>query len=241
MKTELFNDDYLDGLPDDPLLALSSVCQEFRKLDQKVSQNADFHEDYLSALVIFQSLAASRNFPLNTSAPPPASTAPENIKNIRNYFSQMESEITRQLNTIYLERESNKYIARFDADSVYVFPDDDFRRIQELINEMRDIISGSDSITPKHKRRLLERLERMQKELHKKTSDLDRFWGFIGEVGIAIGKFGKDIKPFVDRVRELTDIVSKAIRIKENLLGEYSPISLPDSIPTSDSDNKFAT
>jgi hypothetical protein len=76
---------------------------------------------------------------------------------------------------------------------------------------MSNIISGTDAIPEKHKRRLLERLERMQRELHKKTSDFDRFWGFIGEVGIVVGKFGKDIKPFIDRVRELTEIVSKAI------------------------------
>lgn len=113
--------------------------------------------------------------------------------------------------------------------SAYVFSDDDFSTIQKLINEMRDIITSSDIITANHKRRLLERLERMQRELHKTTSDLDRFWGFIGEAGIAIGKFGNDIKPLVDRIHELAKIVWKTITLKETLLNNHMPISLPES------------
>lgn len=38
-------------------------------------------------------------------------------------------------------------------------------------------------------------------------SDIDVFWGLVGDAGVAIGKFGKDAKPFVDRIREITDIV----------------------------------
>ena len=99
------------------------------------------------------------------------------------------------------------------------------------------MISSSDVITPKHKSRLLERLERLQRELHKKTSDLDSFWRFIGEAGIAIGRFGNDIKPFVDRVRELSDIIGKAIKITEKLLPSYSPMMLPPNA----SDDSVAT
>ena len=45
----------------------------------------------------------------------------------------------------------------------------------------------------------------------------------MGEAGAAIGKFGKDTKPFVDRIRELFDIIkrtqlqgSKSIEGKED-------------------------
>ncbi len=43
--------------------------------------------------------------------------------------------------------------------------------------------------------------------MHKKISDLDRFWGLIGDAGIAIGKFGENAKPIVDRIKEIADIV----------------------------------
>jgi hypothetical protein len=57
-----------------------------------------------------------------------------------------------------------KYSNRFSQDAVYRFSDDDFNRIQVLINELRDLINNSQVITAKHKQRLLERLERMQRE-----------------------------------------------------------------------------
>ena len=38
-------------------------------------------------------------------------------------------------------------------------------------------------------------------------ADLDRLWGLVGDAGVAIGKFGKDAKPIVDRIREISDIV----------------------------------
>ena len=72
---------------------------------------------------------------------------------------------------------------------------------------MRDNISASELFTSEHQQRLLRRLEKIQSELHKKVSDLDRFWGLIGDMGVVIGKFGKDAKPIVDRIREITNIV----------------------------------
>jgi hypothetical protein len=61
-----------------------------------------------------------------------------------------------------------------------------------------------------HKQRLLNRLEKLQAELHKKTSDLDNFVGFVADFGMMLGKFGKKVKPLVDRVTELADI---AVRV----------------------------
>ena len=42
--------------------------------------------------------------------------------------------------------------------------------------------------------------------MHKKVSDLDHFWGLIGDAGVALGKLGNDAKPIVDRIREITGI-----------------------------------
>ena len=58
-----------------------------------------------------------------------------------------------------------------------------------------------------HKQRLLKRIEKLQAELHKKVSDLDKFWGLVGDAGVVLGKFGKDAKPLVDRITEIAKIV----------------------------------
>ncbi len=47
-------------------------------------------------------------------------------------------------------------------------------------------------------------------------TDLAAFWGALGDGGEAIGKFGTDAKPFVDRIKELADI---ALRVQARLFG----------------------
>ena len=63
------------------------------------------------------------------------------------------------------------------------------------------------TLRDKAAQRLLVRLEKLQSEMHKKVSDLDRFRGLIGDAGVVLGKLGKDAKPIVDRIKEVADIV----------------------------------
>jgi hypothetical protein len=68
----------------------------------------------------------------------------------------------------------------------------------------------------------------MRGELYRKTSDIDRFWGFLGEAGIAMRKFGDDLAPISQRVLELGSIVIGVIFAKEGIraLPEVSQILL---------------
>jgi hypothetical protein len=99
----------------------------------------------------------------------------------------------------------------------YDFQPDDFARIQKLISELRTLIASSNLLGSQHRLRLLKRLEAMQSELHEKNSDIDRFWGFIGEVGVAVRKFGDDLKPISDRAHELAKLVLIALAVKEGI------------------------
>ncbi|NVM02945.1 MAG: hypothetical protein HWN67_11445, partial [Candidatus Helarchaeota archaeon] len=47
--------------------------------------------------------------------------------------------------------------------------------------------------------------------------NLDKFWGLIGDAGVMIGKFGNDVKPIVDRIREIAEIVWRTQAIAEEL------------------------
>ena len=79
--------------------------------------------------------------------------------------------------------------------------------MQHLINELRVQISKTDALEQEHQQRLLRRLEKLQAEMHKKVSDLDRFWGLVGDAGVVLGKLGNDAKPIVDRIKEIASIV----------------------------------
>jgi hypothetical protein len=157
----------------------------------------------------------------------------QNIANVTRYFShlrdQVRTELSGRYSRGYFETKTEEYVALFSRVSVYEFPELDFKRVHELVRELRDLIRDSSLITDDHKRRLLRRLEAMHAELNKKTSDIDRFWGFIGEAGIAMRKFGEDLAPISERVLELGGIVITVIFAKEGIkaLPEVSQIVLP--------------
>lgn len=105
--------------------------------------------------------------------------------------------------------------------------------MQVLLNQLRTLIADAKDLEEEHQQRLLRRLEKLQSEIHKKVSDVDRFWGLIGDAGVVLGKLGKDAKPIVDRIREITEIVWQTQSRAEEL---PSGTHLPQlTTPTDDS------
>jgi hypothetical protein len=131
----------------------------------------------------------------------------QNISQIETFIATIKSDFEKRATIDFHEESRQKYNMIFDNVFRYEFTDGDLERIQTLLNELRNTIVKSKIYTAEHQQRILKKLEKLQGELHKKVSDLDRFWGLIGEAGIALGKFGKDAKPFVDRIKEIADIV----------------------------------
>ena len=132
----------------------------------------------------------------------------DNIENILKLVDELEDVATKAIEQ-HGSKQAREKLARDRNTVVYEFSDDDFSRMQVLVNELREMVVKSPTLDDEHRLRLLKRLEKLQLELHKTTSDLDRFWGLLGDAGAAIGKFGEDTKPFIDRIRELVDILRR--------------------------------
>jgi hypothetical protein len=133
-----------------------------------------------------------------------------NINRIKSLFRD-EPEYIKKLeadkNEILLKDIKSKFDVKLGTGFAYEFSEGDLKKVQTSINDLRGLINDSKIIEDNHKHRLLKRLERLQSELHKKMSDLDRFWGFVGDAGVVMGKFGNDVKPLTDRIREMMGIV----------------------------------
>ena len=134
-----------------------------------------------------------------------------------NYVPTTRDAYYSQSNEIKLSSHKNRYLSLLKTSFAYEFSQGDFDRIQVLINELRSHITENKSFEERHRQRLLKRLEKLQSELHKRVSDLDKFWGMIGDAGVALGKFGEDSKPIVDRIKEITEIVWKTQARTEEL------------------------
>src|SRR2546423_6950029 len=232
MKTAFFPPRVLGNLPADNLEALAVLNVEFEKFDGHARQMAEHHDDYVEALSILRAFSMARDAKVETF-PELGPQRHQNVTSIAAYFgklrNQVRAELTNRHARGYFDSKTDEYVSLFSKASIYEFSEPDFKRVQDLMNELRDLIRGSTLISDEHKRRLLRRLEAMSNELRRKTNDIDRFWGFIGEAGIAMRKFGEDLAPISERVLELGGIVVSVIFAKEGIkaLPEVSQIVLP--------------
>ncbi|MEZ0150509.1 MAG: hypothetical protein AB9Q19_14525 [Candidatus Reddybacter sp.] len=204
----MFDEEYLDSLPDEPVLAIGDVVNKaidhWAQLDS--NQEHQEFEFFLEAFAITKALLD--NIPEISIEQPKMEGTPQDVVTVLNeYFNSLKSAVAEQHVLIKSAQFTAKYQAKYGNSFSYEFSDGDLEKIQELINKLRGSISASDIFEQDHKARLLARLEKIQSELHKKMADLDRLWGLVGDAGVAIGKFGKDAKPIVDRIREISDIV----------------------------------
>ncbi|NOD83217.1 hypothetical protein [Ruegeria sp. HKCCD6119] len=78
--------------------------------------------------------------------------------------------------------------------------------IEEHINEARQKIRSSNAFEEKHKRRLLNRLEKLQAEINKKISDLDVMLAGVTEVTAVAGKSARNLEPVVDLFKKIFTI-----------------------------------
>jgi len=208
----LSGDHDLESLSDEPVLAIGALLNRailrYEKTPKELLTD-DF--DYFLESFTIVTFYLEKIDDLKIQALNLKSSKLQIINQIIGLFKPILSEVNRRVQEYEIELKFSdlrkKYSAKFGKSFFYEFTDGDLVRVQNLINELRDIISASDLIESDHKLRILKRLEKIQSELHKKMSDVDRLWGLIGDAGVLIGKFGKNAKPMVDRIREISNIV----------------------------------
>ena len=219
----MFSASFIDSLPGDGLLAFDAVCREFAEFDAAHEKDpaASRHNDYVTALSLL--LALSQKHPNIAQSIPGLGdgNALADLNAIRHTFFLTADFVTKKLKQRTLNEFLNSNRERFTeilAGAVlYEFSDDDYKRVQVLINELRDLISKSTEFAEKHQHRLLRRLERLQSELHKEMSDLDRFVGFFFDIGPRLGQLGKDVKPLFDRLIEFSKIIASLMSVTDKL------------------------
>lgn len=204
------NDDFIKDIPEDYIEGVMYIIDMYDGYVEHTGNSIDFpirdyHNeivDYYALLEVYLSNKGYKFEPLELN-----DDMHENMKLITEFINGIRETFEKTLTSNSVSQSRDKFSRLLGKSFLYEFTTGDLNRIQELINELRNHISDSELFTAEHRQRLLRRLEKIQSELHKKVSDLDRFWGLIGDAGVAIGKFGKDAKPIVDRIKEIADIV----------------------------------
>ncbi len=233
----IMDEDFINNLSDDPVKGILEITQRIINIPnaeyQSYMSNFTLYKDLLEAYGLLLSLNGVVNIP-NLPKVDIDESHIDNMKKIKAFAINLNKSVERKVSLSIVSELKSKYDIKYGNVFRYDFTEGDLKKIQKLIDEARNIITESDQIEDEFKRRLLKKLEKLQSELHKKVSDLDRFYGFIGDMGVLFGKFGNDIKPLIDRFSEIIKIVWRTQAITEQLESDSPAFFLPFS-----TDNKL--
>lgn len=207
----LFSEESVECLRDDPVRGTIAFCDKAIAELGTDSQEGWSAEDYsvlLETYSLLLEVMESGLLPIRVTPPSLLGTGgSQECQQLYQWVAAVRTQCVAEESKLRITSFRNRFRASLGAGFVYEFSQGDLDRIQTLVDQLRQHLATTDELDKEHQQRLLRRLERLQTELHKKVSDLDRFWGLIGDAGVVIGKLGTDAKPIVDRIREVTDIV----------------------------------
>lgn len=216
-----FGQDVIQSIEDNPIQGIVDICKYSRdKASELVgsgSWNEDVHELFWETVSLLELAIEHSQVDIEIETPEATGSIQDNCNRIWDYLDKIQGVFEGHSVALKIESYKGRYKAAFKSSFAYEFSQGDLDRIQTLVNELREHISNNEILDSSHKQRLLKRLEQLQSELHKRVSDLDRFWGMVGDAGVVLGKLGTDSKPIVDRVKEVAEIVWKTQARTEEL------------------------
>lgn len=216
-----FNEKFIESVESNPINGIVEACNityaQLSKRPLGEEWNEQEHELLWEAASFIQLIIESNKLTTNINFPEVTGNTQRNCLVLNEYLKLIKSTFERHSIKLKIESYTTRYSAALKSSFAYEFSQGDLERIQSLVNELRTQITDNDKLQDDHKHRLLKRLEHLQSELHKRVSDLDRFWGLVGDAGVVLGKLGSDAKPIVDRIREIAEIVWKTQARTEEL------------------------
>lgn len=234
----IFPEEFLEELRNDPMsgtIRLVRIVREHFNQDTKGWTDAEY-DALLEAYALVLEIVASGILNITEPEFDISGSRDDDCKLINQYLGALEDYCISEASKLKVQSLRSHFKAAIGSGFTYEFSQGDLQRAQVLINQVRDLIAEANGLEKDHKRRLLNRVEKLQSELHKKVSDLDRFWGLIGDAGVVLGKLGEDAKPIVDRIKEIADIVWQTQSRAEELPSGTRPPLLADKSISDDSE-----
>lgn len=221
----LFDQDFLESVADNPIGSIVSACQKTIGTIEELNREFESEDllDLMETAVLVSEIIESHSLSSENSIPEISGNLHHNCQILLQYVRNVLGEFQAHAYEIQFEAIKTRYKSALNLNFNYEFTQGDIERIQTLINELRTHISNASDLEDEHRQRLLKRLEKLQSELHKRVSDLDRFWGMVGDASVVLGKLGTDAKPIVDRIKEIADIVWRTQSRAEELPSGTKP------------------
>jgi len=200
-----FDEDFIKSLPEDVHSAIVEICTMFTNMQKKVSTDKDQYSLITEAYAFVAAYFEANG--INMEIPKFQYLTTEDKSNAIEFFSMLQNQALQKVSQSEFEQYKNLFAARLGKGFYYEFSEGELNLIQNLINELRELISTNGELGEGHRHRLIKKLEKIKSELHKTISELDRFWGFYICLSIVIGLMGENAKPAEDLVKKIVDII----------------------------------
>lgn len=232
----IFNTNVMDSLPDDKMEAAIAIADAYIQWKAEIGGNPD-RDAYLTAIDAYahaKALAESKDWTSFGTYKILGQLA-DDLNNIDSQFNQLKAWATnnlyKRLGLEQFETSSTKYSADSYNPFEYRFDPAQLERLQQLVNEIRDELTGLTGIPDNWRNRMLMRLEALQRELHERMGTMDRFWGVVGEALPVLHAAGVAARPIVNRLREIAEI---GLRVHATFYGLPMPPGIPLLPPAED-------
>ena len=197
----MIDKEFIESLPENPFETGVQIA------DIILNNHNEFIEDYseedleayLKPFGLFQALAEANSW--DYDYPKISLDINKTIQEIVAFFNNQKEKLKTKSDLYKLNRYNTKfekiksqYETHFRGLFFYEFEKKETDRIGLLLSELHEILTTSKNLEEAQKYRLLKRLEKLQKELDNEISDLDRFWGLVGDAGLIMGKAEKEAK-----------------------------------------------
>jgi hypothetical protein len=172
----LYDDEFVLALPDTPMDAFMPIIQ---RLSEAISPylgkrlTVEDREYIIEARDLITAIADEHHLlqdPLLHRI-----SVSDNPKELKELFDELNGVCARRQERLEREAHRARFATLVTRGFHYSLSEADTNRIQTLINELRNGIVSIKKFEEDHKKRILQRLETVQRELHRRLSNLDRF------------------------------------------------------------------
>lgn len=226
----IFNDDFINDLPQDPIAAVLMVCDHFLEVSAKIKEPLNDYDKFVDALGFFEAFIDAYKIAKEFNCPEIGPDRDHNVKNINQFFASTYKTYDEKYQKQSLARSKSRYSLKFGKAFLYELTQDELLGIQKVIAELRTLVSKNTKLDAKYRSRLQKRLSRLQIDLQKKMSNLDPLWGIVGEDEVIHGKVGKKGNAIVSTLQRLTKII-RIIQFRAEGVKEEEPPSESNKAP----------
>jgi hypothetical protein len=226
----VFDAQFLKNLPSDPDEAETMFIDRLWPIAKKINTAGSPVEraavnDLVEGMAVY--LAWRRRFAWLQTVTLGAASDPQNslntVLNVLTAYRQENLErVARSQSEEAIKRGEEWFAMQSGELFCYEFSEPEIEEIQEHLNVLRELIAGATELKEEHKLRLFRRLDQLRSELNKKVSDLDRFWGLIGDVRIVVQKIKGD-SDRVDKTLRRVWLIAKIVFAAQQIAHQLPP------------------